>query len=394
MKENNFDIAIIGGSFAGMSSALCLAQISPDLKIVIIEKEDIEKNQRQSDGRGYAISSSSLQTFQEIGIYEELQSKAGKIQDIKITDGKSPLFLEFFGKEVDPKQQQLGQIIESYLIHNALRSKVLKCKNITLLCPKQYHKIEFGDISKVTLNDNSEIFAKLILACDGRFSSLRHKYDIHTIEKKYHQTALVFDITHQKPHNNVAWEKFYPGGPLAILPLKSQNQSSIVWIIPDKNIAAYNDLDDKNFIQQLHKNIENDIGKISKISSRFSYPLTLVEASKFYHEKMLFIGDAACGIHPIAGQGFNLAISGIKILQKLIKDNFLNGLNINSQQLILQYNKETRKNAVKMAIATDILNSLFESKNIGLTISRRIGLGIVNKIAPLKKIFIKSAGGF
>ncbi len=393
MANNNFDILIIGGSFAGLTTSLALAQISSNIKIAIVEKTDIKNNNRQSDGRGYAISSSSLKFFQEIGIYDRLQENAGKIEDIKISDSDSPFILDFFGSQVDKKNKQLGQIIESYHIHNALRDKVLQTKNITIFCPHSYKEVKFEDCCKIILNNNQELHAKLILACDGRFSKLREKFQIHTIVKKYQQTAIVFDIEHQNPHNNVAYEKFYNTGPLAILPLKQQNKSSIVWIVQSKDLEAYLALDELNFINQLSKKINNDVGKIKNISQKFSYPLTLVEASQFYHQKMLLIGDAACGVHPIAGQGFNLAISSIQILQKLIKENLLNGLDLDSQNLIDQFNSKARFNCQKMAIATDILNSLFENKNITLSISRKIGLSLVNKIPKLKKIFIKSAGG-
>lgn len=393
MTQNNFDIVIIGGSFAGMTSALCLANISSDIKIAIIEKNDIINQDRQSDGRGYAISSQSLQVFQELGIYDQLQKNAGKIQDIKITDCNSPFILNFFGNDVNKNNQQLGQIIESFEIHNALRDKILQQKNIKIFSPDSYQTIDFGDQNKIKIN-NKTITSKIILACDGRFSELRKKYNIHTITKKYHQTAIVFNVNHQKNHNNCAWEKFYAGGPLAILPLKNQNQSSIVWIIADDKLEAYLDLDNKNFIHQLEKKIKDDVGNITKISEKFTYPLTLVEAEKFYHEKLIFIGDAACGIHPIAGQGFNLAISGIKILQNLISQKYLNGLEINSTDLFSEYNQKARKNAIKMAVATDLLNTIFETKSTLISTSRQLGLGIINKIPKLKKIFIKSAGGY
>jgi len=369
-----------------------MAQISLDLKIAIIEQEDIINKDRKSDGRGYAISSSSLKFFQEIGIYDELQIDAGKICDIRISDANSPFILDFIGKEVDKKNKQLGQIIESYQIHNALRNKVIKQKNIKVFCPKSYQDINF-DENSITLNDNQKISTKLILACDGRFSQLRKKYHIHTTTKKYYQTAIVFNITHQKSHNNTAFEKFYNTGPLAILPLKEPNKSSIVWILPDDNIEAYLSLDEENFINQLNKKIINDVGEVDQISQKFSYPLTLIEAEKFYYKNMLLVGDASCGVHPIAGQGFNLAIASIQILQKLIKENFLNGLDIASKNMIAEYNKKAGFNARKMVIATDILNSLFENKSQTIALARQVGLGVVNKISRLKKLFIKSAGG-
>jgi len=394
MNRQKFDIAIIGSSFAGMTCALTLAQISPQISIALIEKENIFKKVRDDDGRAYAISSSSLKLFKELGIYEELQNVAGKISDIKITDYKSPFVLDFIGLEVDEKDGQLGQIIENHFIFEALKSKILQQKNITIFCPNFYQEINFEENVLIKLDDEKFIESKLILACDGRFSKLREFYKIPTQTKNYHQTAIVFKISHQFPHQNIAYEKFLPNGPLAILPLKDPNQSSIVWIVRDEEAQVILGLDSENFLQQLHKKMENCLGKCEIISSNFSYPLIMVLAQDFYHKKMLLIGDSACGVHPIAGQGFNLAISGIKILRDLISQNILCGLEISSENLIKSYHKKTRKNATKMVIATDVLNSIFESKNLFLRAGRNIGLGIINQLPQIKKFFIKNAGGF
>ncbi len=387
----NFDITIIGGSFAGMTAALALTATSPQLKIAIIERQEILKENRKRDGRAYAISATSLKLFKEIGIYDCLQNEAGKISDIKITDYKSPFFLDFLGSEIGG---DMGQIIESFHIHNALRDRILQCQNIQVFAPNFYEEITFENGAAVKLNAGEIITSKLLLACDGRFSKLRELFQIPTTTKKYHQIAMVFNIEHQLDHKNIAHEKFLPGGPLAILPLKNPQQSSIVWIAVDQKSQAILQLDDENFTHQLQKKMEHVLGDVKVISEKFSYPLSAIEAQKFYHEKMLLIGDAACGVHPIAGQGFNLAIAGINILCKLIKNNLFCGLDIASQNLIESYNKQAGFAAKKMLVATDVLNSLFESKSLSLGLVRDFGLGVVNKIPALKKIFIKSAGGF
>ncbi len=393
----NFDFTIIGGSFAGMTSALALTQVSPNLKIAIIEKQDILGADRKRDGRAYAISSTSLKFFKEIKIFDELQDNAGIISDIKITDYKSPLFLDFLKREAGG---DLGQIIENYQIHNALRDQILQRKNISVFAPNSACDVTLNlsksdldetcldklGMTRVTLDNGEKIYSKLLLACDGRFSKLREMFQIHTTVKKYGQTAIVFNVEHELSHQNIAQEKFLPGGPLAILPLKNSNHSSIVWIAPDQVAQAILALDEKNFAQQLMKKMEDCLGATKIISEKFSYPLIAIEAEKFFHEKMLLIGDAACGVHPIAGQGFNLAIAGINILCELVKNS--------DQNLISSYNKKAKSQAKKMLVATDILNSLFETKSLSIGLARDFGLGLVNKLPRLKKFFIKSAGGF
>ena len=394
MNALDFDITIIGSSFAGMTSALALAKISPEIKIAIIDKQEIFKHSRQSDGRAFAISKSSLNLFQEIDIYQDLISVAGKITDIKITDYKSPIVLDFLSSELDDNDKKMGLIIENHFIFEALKKQILLQKNIEVFSPNFYTDIKFFDnFSQIILNDNILINAKLILACDGKFSKLRELYKIKTKVKNYHQTALVFKISHQIPHNNIAFERFISNGPLAILPLQDPHQSSIVWINNDDFFEVINKLDEENFLQQLQKKSENCLGKVKIISEKFSYPLNLVLADEFYHHNILFIGDSACGIHPIAGQGYNLAINSIKILQKLLTQNLLNGLKINDPNLIQQYQQNARNDAKKMAIATDLLNNIFESKSIAIRYGRNIGLGAINLLPSLKKFFIAKAGG-
>ncbi len=390
--DKHYDISIIGGSFAGMTAALYLSKISKDIQIAIIEKDYMLKCDRQPDGRGFAISSRSLEVFKEIGIYNELKKYSGTIENIKITDCDSSFILDFIGIEANRDTKQLGQIIESYRIHNALRKKIEESENISIYCPNIYQEI-YNQKCMITLNNQMNIYSKLILACDGKFSGLRKRYHIRTTEKKYKQTAVVFNVTHEKPHNNCAWEKFYPGGPLAILPLKDPNQSSIVWIIPNKHLDAYLKLNHKNFIAQLDQKTATDIGHVTQISRKATYPLKLVESDIFYNKKLLLVGDSSCSIHPIAGQGFNLAITSIKTLYELVKRNHLNGLDISSPNVIEEYNRKSKFNALKIAAATDVLNSIFDTKLLAIQAIRRFGLATLNKMPKIKKFFIKSAGG-
>jgi len=395
MNHQKFDIAIIGSSFVGMSCALAMAKISPQISVAIIEKQNVFNIEKSNDGRAFAISSSSLDFFKEIAILENLQNVSGKISDIKITDYKSPFILDFISEEFEKNHQHFGAIIENHYIFEELKKKVLQQKNITIFCPNYYQEINFSDdLAKILLDNNNLVVAKLVLACDGRFSRLRKHFNISTLTKDYHQTAIVFKISHQFSHQNIAHEKFLPTGPLAILPLADKNQSSIVWIVDDQQAQVLLGLDHENFIQQLTKKIENCLGECQIISEKFSYPLTLIFADKFYHEKMLLVGDSACGVHPIAGQGFNLAISNIAILQKLIAKKIILGLDFSGDSLIFEYNNLARQNSKKMVIATDLLNMIFEAKCLTISIARKLGLGVVNNISQLKKFFISNAGGF
>ena len=245
----------------------------------------------------------------------------------------------------------------------------------------------------ITLDNQRQITAKLILACDGKFSALREKFSIRTFQKSYQQTALVFNISHTKPHQNIALEKFLPDGPFAVLPLKQDTQSSIVWTVRQDKAEAILQFDEDNFLEQFKKSIGNYLGEVQITSKPISYNLDLTVANKFYHQRVALIGDSAHSIHPIAGQGFNLGIDDIRLLSDLVTEYIKCGLDIGSEAMLIKYHRKRKFAAYKMIIATDGLNGLFSNKSIILKIARNTGLGLVERTNILKKFFINNAGG-
>ena len=395
MKNSNnyFDIVIIGGGFSGLTAAMSLAKSNSHLKIALLEKSDIKNQDKQRDGRAFAISKSSLDVFESIGILDAIKPFAGVIEDIKIVDGNSPFYLHFDANQ-KPDGKFLGLVIENFHIHNALRNEAVKQNNVEIICPNFYQDIAFEDNQAlITLNNQRIISAKLVLACDGRFSALREKFDVRVFQKSYKQTAIVFNISHSKSHQNIALEKFLPDGPFAVLPMKDQLQSSIVWTLKTENAEAALRMDEKNFLQQLTKCTGDYLGEIRLDNAPFKYNLDLIVADKFYYQRMAFVGDAAHGIHPIAGQGFNVGIDDIKVLIDLVKEYFECGLDIGSETLLQKYNQLRKIGAYKMIVATDALNGLFSNRSSILKIFRNAGLGMVEKLPTLKKFFIKNAGG-
>lgn len=395
--NTKFDIIVIGGGFSGLTAALHLATTNPQIKIALIEKSNIIKEDKQRDGRAFAISQSSLKIFEQIGILTSIQPFAGVIEDIKIVDGNSPFYLHFdanYDAITNQNQKKFGLVIENYHIHNSLRDKALQQNNLQIISPNFYQEIIFEDNQVVVTLDNQTIItAKLLLACDGRFSALRTKFNIKTFQKSYQQTALVFNISHTIPHQNIALEKFVPDGPFAVLPMRNDLESSIVWTLKNQNAETILQLDGENFLHQLKKLVGNYLGEIKVINAPFKYNLDLIVADKFYYQRMILVGDAAHGIHPIAGQGFNLGIDDIKVLTGLVKEYFECGLDIGSETLLQKYNHLRKIGTYKMVGATDGLNGLFSNNSIILKNLRIGGLAMVEKLPVLKKFFIKNAGG-
>ncbi|MFT5703661.1 MAG: 2-octaprenyl-6-methoxyphenol hydroxylase, partial [Rickettsiales bacterium] len=369
MKKNNqFDIVIIGAGFVGLTSALHFAKSNPQLKIALLEKNDIVNNDKQRDGRAFAISRSSLEVFTKIGILEDIKPFAGTITDIKIIDGNSPFYLNFDANQNSSKNNVndnfFGLVIENFHIHGALRNKALEQNNLEIICPNFYEEIIFEENQAIINLDNKRtINSKLIIAADGRFSKLREKFNIKTFKKSYGQTALVFNISHSIPHHGTALEKFVPDGPFAVLPMKNDLESSIVWTLKHNNAEIILQMDSQNFLHQLKKCVGDYLGEIRVLNAPIKYGLDLIVAGKFYHQRMILIGDAAHGIHPIAGQGFNLGIEDIKVLNDLIKESADCGLDIGSQTLLQKYNQIRKLKTYQMIVATDSLNGLFSNNS-------------------------------
>ncbi|NBR94805.1 MAG: hypothetical protein EBT55_00655 [Proteobacteria bacterium] len=404
MTVNNlleFDIIIVGCSFVGMTTALALSKRHSHLKIAIIEKQNIFASSKNSDGRAYALSKSSLDLLQEIEVLPSILNNSGLIQKINITDGYCPYVLHFNAENEQKNDKQnpcqtanyLGIITENHLLFEALKEKIILQPNLTFFCPNHYQNISFHQQKAVVLLDNNQqITAPLLLSCDGRFSALREKFNIYTYRKNYQQTAIVFKIKHTLSHQNIAFEKFFSGGPLAMLPLADSHQSSIVWILPHKNAELLLGLDKANFLQQLQKQC-SELGEIDIISTKFSYPLVAVQAENFVYQQMILLGDSACGVHPIAGQGFNLAVNNLQILLKLLQTQIFAGLPINQQQFLQNFASQAKKQSTQMLFATDVLDSLFKQNSLLLGVARKIGLFAINHSKIMKNFFIKTAGG-
>ncbi len=438
-----FNIIIIGGGFNGLTSALSLACTNPNLKIALLEKNDILSQNKQRDGRAFAISKTSMDLFKKIGIWSEIEPYVGKIKDIRITDGNSPFYLHFEGEITSDDSGLLGTVIENYHIHNALRNAAIKKENIEIFSPNFYENIEFENNKVAIILDNKKtIEAELLIAADGRNSPLRGQFNIHTFEKSYHQSALVFNISHTKSHENIAQERFLPEGPFAVLPMQSDYESSIVWTVKTDMADTIINLDEENFLTQLKKrlittntpanqllqknsrhfdfldrsvseytrepkNQNNEevcsksydlqeycyLGEIKVITKPFKYELNLILADDYFYKRAVLVGDAVHGIHPIAGQGFNLGIDDIKVLTDLVKEYFECGLDIGSVTLLEKYQKLRKLGAGKMILATDSLNALFSNKILSIKLVRDLGLAMVEKLPKLKKFFIKNAGG-
>jgi 2-octaprenyl-6-methoxyphenol hydroxylase len=245
---------------------------------------------------------------------------------------------------------------------------------------------------RVTLASGRDLTGALLIGCDGRRSGTAERAGIKRTGWDYGQTALVCAIEHEKPHGGVAHQYFMPPGPLAILPLPG-NRSSIVWTDTTARAAEFQALDDAGYLQVLRPRFGDFLGEIGLAGKRFTYPLSLTVANEFVAERLALVGDAAHGMHPIAGQGLNAGLRDVGALAQVLGEAKERGEDIGALPVLRRYQEWRRFDTASLALATDLSNKLFSSDNPLLRAARDIGMGAINAMPRLRRGFIREAAG-
>ncbi len=390
-KDNttSTDVMIIGGGLAGLTMAVALG--THGITTTIIERQNPEHYRKQAfDGRVSAIAHASKQLLRAIGVWEKMEPQAGPINDIRIVDQDSPLWLHYDHRDVGP--DAMGYILENRHIRGALLDRIAALETVVLLAPETITEL---DIERAQLSTESgrELSAGLVIVADGKRSATRDILGIKPITWDYKQTAIVCTVEHEQPHDGLAVERFLPSGPFAILPMQNPHHSSLVWTEKRDEAAHYSDANDQAFISAIEERFGNFLGGLSLVGERFSYPLTLSFTTRYYQERAVLIGDAAHGIHPIAGQGFNLSMRDIATLTELVVEHKRLGLDVGSAQLLQTYERKRKRDNYSMIAVTDVLNRLFSNNAMPLALSRRLGLRAVENLPDVKQFFMKHAMG-
>ncbi|WP_340116320.1 FAD-dependent monooxygenase [Pelagibius sp. 7325] len=426
-RDRDAEVLVAGGGMVGLAFAIALAEAG--VEVVVVDRLDpAQQRDEANDGRSSAIARGSQQALAVLGLWDGMAPAAAPIIDIRISDGlpypsglrprrpggSSALHLHFASAEVAeeddarPHHRPLGYIVENTAIK---RASLDRARAVTAIDPAKLDLRAPADIAELQrrpggvtarLSDGSTIRARLVVAADGRRSATREAAGIRIMEIDYGQTAIVATVAHELPHDGVAHEHFLPSGPFALLPMtdakddagKVVHRSSLVWTEKRGLIAAMMALDEDAFALELQRRFGNSLGQLSLWGGRrWSYPLTLLHAERYIDTRLALIGDAAHGIHPIAGQGLNLGLRDVAALAECIVDARRLGLDIGSATVLERYQRWRRLDTMALIAATDSLNRLFSNDLPPVRLLRDLGLAAVNRMPPLKRFFMRHAMG-
>lgn len=393
--KNTSDILIVGGGLNGPALALALAQTGHTVTLIDALPRDARARE-DFDGRSYALALASQKLIDQIGVWGAVAGQAQPMLEIKVTDGRagqgpSPFFMHFDHAEIE--EGPMGYMIEDRYLRRALRDAMEAEPAITLI-DEQTVIAQDADATgvTVTLASGDSLRGRLLVGADGRRSGTAERAGIKRTGWDYGQTALVCAIEHDRPHNGIAHQFFMPPGPLAILPLPG-NRSSIVWSERSDRAAAIQSLDEESYLSILRPRFGDFMGDIRLAGDRFTYPLNLTLANAFVAERLALVGDAAHGVHPIAGQGLNAGLRDVGALAEVLTEARRRGEDIASSLVLDRYQQWRRFDTASLAAATDAFNRLFSNDIPLLRLGRDIGMGVVGAIPGLRQSFIREAAG-
>ena len=389
------DIAIIGGGLNGPALALALSRAG--LRVAVIDALPARTFENADfDGRAYALALTSVRLMEGLGIWPEIAGDAQPMLEIKVTDGRagtgpSPMFMHFDHAEIE--EGPMGHMVEDRHLRRALLKAVAADPAITMLNDTRVtdQTVEPTGIT-LTLESGKTLRARLAVGADGRGSGTAERAGIKRIAWSYGQTALVCVVDHEKPHHGIAHQFFMPPGPLAILPL-TDNRSSIVWSETAANAAPINALPDDGYLDVLRPRFGDFLGEISLAGARYTYPLSLSLAHAMMATRVALLGDAAHGVHPIAGQGLNAGMRDVAALAEVIADAHRRGQDIGSATVLEQYQLWRRFDNTALALATDSFNRLFSNDNPLLRLARDVGMAAINALPDARRGFMREAAG-
>ena len=393
LQPSRRDLVILGGGLVGMTLALAAAHAG--ISSHVVDKAPPESlTAAHADGRASAISTASWNLFGHIGLAEKLEGLGCPIASIAVSDGLRPGRIDF---QPAPDEGSLGRMFANRDLRLALFEAARAQPAIAWHTGVEAVAQERGAHGvSVTLDDGRMLTGSLLVGAEGRQSPTREQAGIGAARWDYKHRAIVTALTHEKPHDNVAWEIFYPAGPFALLPLldlDGRHRSALVWTVAERDAAGVLAMSDAAFVAEADQRMGQMYGKLALIAPRASFPLGFHHAAKLTGERLALVGDAAHGIHPIAGQGLNLGLRDVGTLVQVLSDGMRLGLEPGDAQLLARYERWRSVDVFSVAAATDAITRLFGLPGKLPSLARRMGMGAVQRLPTLKRFFMDEARG-
>lgn len=392
------DLLVVGAGYVGLATAVAVKLARPSLRIMVIDAAP--EGAWERDGRASAIAAAACRMLAQLGCWDDILPAAQPITEMVVTDSRvsdpvRPVFLTF-GGEVEPGEP-FAHMVANTALNGALRRRATEL-GIDVVQGVAVTGFASGTVhAEATLGDGGALQARLVVAADGVNSRIREMAGIRTVRWDYGQSGIVCTVIHERPHNGRAEEHFLPAGPFAILPLKpdaeGRNRSSIVWSERTADAERLVASDPLVFETELELRFGLKLGNLRVEGKPRAWPLGLTLARDFVKPRLALAGDAAHGIHPIAGQGLNLGFRDVAALAETIVEADRLGQDIGAVDVLERYQQWRRFDTVQMGITTDVLNRLFSNDFAPLRAIRDLGLGIVDRMPRLKDYFIKQAAG-
>jgi len=390
----DYDLAIVGGGIVGTTLACALKDSG--LTVALIEARS--QSEAINKGQAYSISLLSSQIYQGIGVWSAIAPRVAPYRQIQLSDADYAGVVRFLPQDV--QTEVLGYVGEHRVLLSELQAFLAQCPNVTCLCPAQVIETDYqsqrveislksGDPMRVI---PEKIRVRLVVAADGARSQIRDRAGIRTQGWPYWQSCIVATVEPEQAHNHTAYERFWPSGPFAILPLP-ENRCRIVWTAPHAEAQALAALDDASFLRELQRRYGNQMGKLTLIGKRFVFPVKLMHARHYALPRLALIGDAAHCCHPVGGQGLNLGIRDAAALADVLQVAFEGGEDIGSWPVLKRYERWRRLENWAVLGFTDFLVRMFSHNWLPLVWVRRLGLHLMIAVHPIRILVLKFMTG-
>jgi len=386
------DVIIFGGGLVGLTLASALDS-SGLSAILIVPADPVERTGQAFDGRTSAVSSSSMRMLETIGVTQHLPEPGCPIRTIQVADGLRPGGLAFEPGDDEP----LGVMHENRHLSAALKARAEGGRNVWMLWKSAARSVERGTHGVVVgLEDGRKLCAPILAAVDGRNSPTREAAGIPIARWKYEHKAVVSTLRHERPHDNIAYEIFFPTGPFALLPMNDHaegHRSAIVWSVPKDDAAGWMSLSDEQFAGEAQAAMGGFLGRIAMAAPRSTFPLGFHHAARITDDRLALVGDAAHAIHPIAGQGLNLGFRDVAALAQVLVEGARLGLDLGDKHLLDRYQRWRSLDALSVAFATDSLTRVYGIPGKTASAVRRFGMGMIDRLSPIKNRLMAEARG-